>query len=127
MMSEISDSGHVQYRSVKLTLKSKDEDAYQPELSESNKDEDDENTSNLSEHSANGALVADAQTSDSEHEYLQKGFWCKQFYLLLFLYDLESITLELHQCSSLCHWGLLYCQFYNTVKKIFVASQHSLT
>ncbi|EAS31922.3 uncharacterized protein CIMG_13152 [Coccidioides immitis RS] len=126
VMSEASDSSNIQYRLVELALRSEDEDAYQPELSKSSEDEDDENTSNLNEHSAGGALVANAQASDSEHEYLQKESWCKQFYLLLFLHDLGSMMLELHQCSLLCCWSLLYCQFYNTIKKIFVASKHSL-
>ncbi|EFW17706.1 conserved hypothetical protein [Coccidioides posadasii str. Silveira] len=94
VMSEISDSGHIQYRSVELALRSEDEDAYQPELSESSEDEDNENTSNLDEYSADGTPVADAQTFNSEHEHSQKEFW----------------------------HNLFYCQFYNIIKKIFVAS-----
>ncbi|EAS34648.3 uncharacterized protein CIMG_12923 [Coccidioides immitis RS] len=125
-MSKASDSGNIQHRLVELALRSKDEDAYQPELSKSSEDEDNENTSNLDEHSAGSAPVANAQTSDSEHEHPQKEFWCKQFYLLLFLCDLGSMMLEPHQCSPLHCQGLLYCQFYNTIKKIFMASKHSL-
>ncbi|KJF60395.1 uncharacterized protein CIMG_12927 [Coccidioides immitis RS] len=124
MMSEASDSSYIQHQSVEPACRSKNEDTYQPELNKSSEDEDEESTSNLNEHSADGALVADAQAPDSEHECPQEGFWCKQFYLLSFLYDLESMMLELHWCSPLCYWGLLYCQFYNTIKKIFVAGQH---
>ncbi|KMU92544.1 hypothetical protein CIHG_10346 [Coccidioides immitis H538.4] len=105
---------------------SENEDAYQLELSKGSEDEDEESTSNLSEHSAGDALVADAQTPDSEHECPQKESWHKQFYLLSFLCDLEFIMLELHWCSPLCHQSLLYCQFYNTIKKIFAAGQHFL-
>ncbi|EFW13182.1 conserved hypothetical protein [Coccidioides posadasii str. Silveira] len=123
--SEASDSGHIQHRSVEPALRSEDEDAYQPELSEGSEDEDNEDTSNLGEHSAGGTPVADAQASDSEHEHPQKGSWCKQFYSLSFLHDLGSMMLEPHQCFPLHHQGLLYCQFYNTIKEVFMASQHS--
>ncbi|EFW14240.1 conserved hypothetical protein [Coccidioides posadasii str. Silveira] len=105
--SEASDSGHIQHRSVEPALRSEDEDAYQPELSEGSEDEDNEDTSNL------------------EHEHPQKGSWCKQFYSLSFLHDLGSMMLEPHQCFPLHHQGLLYCQFYNTIKEVFMASQHS--
>ncbi|EFW15480.1 conserved hypothetical protein [Coccidioides posadasii str. Silveira] len=124
--SKASDSSHVQHGLVELALRSEDEDAYQPELSEGSEDEDDEDASNLGEHSAGGAPVADAQAPDSEHEHPQEGFWHKQFYPLLFLYDLGSMTLELHWCSPLHHQGLLYCQFYNTIKEVFMAGQHFL-
>ncbi|EER22854.1 hypothetical protein CPC735_001700, partial [Coccidioides posadasii C735 delta SOWgp] len=123
--SEASDSGHVQHGSVEPALRSEDEDAYQPELSEGGEDEDDEDTSNLGEHSAGGAPVADAQAPDSEHEHPQEGSWRKQFYPLSFLRDLGSMTLEPHRCSPLRRRGLLYCQFYNTVKEVFAAGQHS--
>nr|KMM66544.1 hypothetical protein CPAG_02882 [Coccidioides posadasii RMSCC 3488] len=126
VMSEASDSGHVQHGLVEPALRSEDEDAYQPELSEGGEDEDDEDASNLGEHSAGGAPVADAQASDSEHEHPQEGSWRKQFYLLLFLRDLGSMMLEPHWCSLLRRRGLLYCQFYNTVKEVFAAGQHSL-
>ncbi|EAS27271.2 uncharacterized protein CIMG_13490 [Coccidioides immitis RS] len=111
--------------SVELALRSEDEDAYQPELSKSSEDKDDENTSNLGEHSAGGTPVANVQTSDSEHEHLQEEFWCKQFYPLSFLCDLEFMILEPHWCSPLHHQGLLYCQFYNIIKKIFMTGKHS--
>nr|KMM68418.1 hypothetical protein CPAG_04745 [Coccidioides posadasii RMSCC 3488] len=75
MTSKASDSGHIQHRSVELALRSEDKDVYQPELSESGEDEDDEDTSNLDEYSAGGILIADTQASDSEHEYPQEGFW----------------------------------------------------
>nr|KMM69776.1 hypothetical protein CPAG_06090 [Coccidioides posadasii RMSCC 3488] len=123
--SEVSDSSHVQHRSVEPALRSEDEDTYQPELSKGGEDEDDEDTSNLGEHSAGGTSVADAQASDSEHEHLQKESWCKQFYPLSFLHDLGFMTLELHQCFLLHYQGLLYCQFYNIIKEVFTASQHS--
>ncbi|KJF60947.1 uncharacterized protein CIMG_13341 [Coccidioides immitis RS] len=38
--------------------------------------------------------------------------------------DAYQLELKLYWCSLLYCWGLLYCQFYNTVKKIFTASQH---
>ncbi|EAS31930.3 uncharacterized protein CIMG_13647 [Coccidioides immitis RS] len=124
-MSKVSDSSNIQYRSVEPALRSEDEDVYQPELSKSSKDENDKNTSNLDEHSAGDTPVANTQTSDSEHEHPQEEFWHKQFYLLLFLHDLGSMTLESYQCSPLHHQDLLYCQFYNIIKKIFMASKHS--
>ncbi|KMU82203.1 hypothetical protein CIHG_10597, partial [Coccidioides immitis H538.4] len=55
-----------------------------------------------------------------------KEFWHRQFYSLSFLCDLGFMTLELHQCFLLYCWSLLYCQFYNIIKKIFMASKHSL-
>ncbi|EAS27246.3 uncharacterized protein CIMG_12561 [Coccidioides immitis RS] len=125
MMSEASDFSNIQYRLVKLALRSEDKDAYQPELSKSSKDEDNKNISNLDEYSADDTPVVNVQTSDSEYEHLQEESWHKQFYLLLFLHDLEFMILELHQCSPLHHWGLLYCQFYNIIKKIFIAGKHS--
>ncbi|KMU92712.1 hypothetical protein CIHG_10548 [Coccidioides immitis H538.4] len=126
VMFKVSDSGNIQYRSVELALRSEDEDAYQPQLSKSSENKDNETTSNLDEHSAGDTPVANAQASDSEYEHPQKEFWHKQFYSLSFLHDLGSMTLELHWCSPLHHQGLLYCQFYNIIKKIFVAGKHSL-
>ncbi|EAS27255.3 uncharacterized protein CIMG_12557 [Coccidioides immitis RS] len=119
-----SDSSHVQHQSVKPACESEDEDVYQSELSKGSKDEDEESISNLGEHSAGGTPVADAQTSDSEYKCSQEEFWHKQFYLLLFLHNLESIMLESHWCSPLHHQGLLYCQFYNIIKEVFAAGQH---
>ncbi|KMU92440.1 hypothetical protein CIHG_10308 [Coccidioides immitis H538.4] len=103
VMFKTSDFSNIQYKLVELALRSKDKNVYQPELSKSSKDKDDENISNLDKYSTDDAMVANAQASDSEHEHLQKKFWHKQFYLLLFLYDLKSIMLELHQYFPLCY------------------------
>ncbi|EFW13205.1 conserved hypothetical protein [Coccidioides posadasii str. Silveira] len=68
----------------------------------------------------------DVYQLELKYKHSQKESWCKQFYSLSFLHNVRSIILELHWCFLLCCQGLLYCQFYNIIKKIFTASQHSL-
>lgn len=55
-----------------------------------------------------------------------KASWRKEFYSFFFLRDMSSMTLKSHRRSRIRRAGLLYCQFYITLKKILVAGNHYL-
>ncbi|KAK2793818.1 hypothetical protein FQN50_009980 [Emmonsiellopsis sp. PD_5] len=48
----------------------------------------------------------------------------QEFYPMSFLSEAGSLTLETRPKSALRQSGLLYCQFYNTIKEVFAAGNH---
>ena len=44
-----------------------------------------------------------------------------EFYSLALLWNTEALILETLLKSFFCHYGLLYCQFYNSCKEVFAA------
>ena len=68
-------------------------------------------------------IFSDCQSSSSSSSSLlsSSSSCCSEFYSLTLLWDIRSLTLKTLLTSSLHHHDLLYCQFYNSCKKIFAA------
>ncbi|EDN04950.1 predicted protein [Histoplasma mississippiense (nom. inval.)] len=66
----------------------------------------------------------DLPTSSSPQPQKVKNPFHQEFYPMSFLSEAGSLTLETRPRSALRQSGLLYCQFYNTIKEVFAAGNH---